>query len=191
MTNPRFQALIMALTVFLAMVYLLTSPAAAEVVTLRPAPQALGGAITLGDVFDTQNPEARRAIAPAPRPGQTARLPARTLAAAASAAGLQWTPPADLREVEVQGPPATNRLAQPQAMSAAAPLAGGEVLIRRGEAVTLIYETASVRLTARGRALADAREDGPIRVTNLQSNRTIDAIAAGPGLARVVPTAGQ
>lgn len=190
MTNSRFHALIAALTIMLAVVYVLTSAAGAEVVTLRQTPQALGGAITLGDVFDTQNPEARRAIAPAPRPGQTARLPARTVAAAASAAGLQWSIPAGLSDIEVQGPPATNRLARPLPASTAAP-ATGEVLIRRGEAVTLIYESSSVRLTARGRAMADGREGGPIRVTNLQSGRAIDAIAAGPGLARVVPTSGR
>lgn len=59
------------------------------------------------------------------------------------------------------------------------------VLVRKGGPVTLIYEVAGVRVTARGRALADAGAGEAVKVVNIQSNRTIDAVAEADGLARV------
>lgn len=59
------------------------------------------------------------------------------------------------------------------------------VLVRKGGPVTLVYEIGGVRLTARGRALADAGAGEAVKVVNIQSNRTIDAVAEADGLARV------
>ncbi len=57
--------------------------------------------------------------------------------------------------------------------------------IHRGESVMLVYQTGALRLTARGRALADAAEGEVARVVNTDSNRTIEAVVIGPGLVSV------
>lgn len=58
-------------------------------------------------------------------------------------------------------------------------------LIERGETVDLIYRAGPLTLTARARALEDVGEGELARFVNLQSNRTIEARADGPGRARV------
>ncbi|MEQ8405120.1 MAG: flagellar basal body P-ring formation chaperone FlgA [Oceanicaulis sp.] len=59
------------------------------------------------------------------------------------------------------------------------------VLIGRGETVSLVYRSGPLVLTARARALQDAAEGELARFVNLQSNRTIEAVADAPGRARV------
>jgi|GEM_PF-891110 len=59
--------------------------------------------------------------------------------------------------------------------------------VKKGDTVTLIYTAGAVRLTARGRALADASVGEPVRVLNPQSNRTVDAFVTASGEARVSP----
>ena len=59
------------------------------------------------------------------------------------------------------------------------------VLITRGETVSLVYRAGPLVLTARARALQDGAEGELVRFVNLQSNRTIEAIADAPGRARV------
>jgi flagellar basal body P-ring formation protein FlgA len=58
--------------------------------------------------------------------------------------------------------------------------------IRRGEAVTLMFDSGGIRLSVRGRALADGVTGAQIKILNPQSNKTLDAIVEGPGLARVL-----
>lgn len=166
-------------------------------VTLRAAPVAAGNAVTLGDLFENAGVAAREPIAPAPAPGQTAPLSARFVAAAAQAAGLDWSPPAGLERIVVgrlsargaaaravsgggaiatDSSPATN-----SSTSSPAPAAA----IRRGEPVTVVIESPGLRIALQGRAMNDARIGETIRVQNIQSSRTIDAIATGPGSAQV------
>jgi flagellar basal body P-ring formation protein FlgA len=59
-------------------------------------------------------------------------------------------------------------------------------VVRRGEVITLLYESGGMRLTMRGRALANATAGETVRVTNLSSNRTVEAIAERDGVARVM-----
>ena len=59
------------------------------------------------------------------------------------------------------------------------------VTIERGETVDLIYQVGTLTLTARARAMESAAEGEMARFVNLQSNRTVEARAHGPGLARV------
>jgi flagellar basal body P-ring formation protein FlgA len=66
---------------------------------------------------------------------------------------------------------------------------GPTALIRRGEPVTLLYEASGMRLTMRGRALANASAGQTVRVTNLSSNRVVEAIAEAEGVARVMGSA--
>lgn len=59
------------------------------------------------------------------------------------------------------------------------------VMIARGDTVALVYRSGPLILTARARALQDAAEGELARFVNLQSNRTIEAIADAPGRARI------
>lgn len=80
-------------------------------------------------------------------------------------------------------------------MEAKRPLKSGQPLqaadvkapsvIRKGDPVTLIYATKGVKLTVDGVAQADAARGDSLRVLNTYSKRTIDAVASGPGEARV------
>ncbi|MGJ3230303.1 MAG: flagellar basal body P-ring formation chaperone FlgA [Oceanicaulis sp.] len=63
------------------------------------------------------------------------------------------------------------------------------VLIARGETVSLVYRSGPLVLTARARALQDAAAGEVARFVNLQSNRTIEAVAEAPGRARVAGSA--
>ncbi len=157
------------------------APAHAEA-TLRSRIETEGPAITLGDVFEDAGAASGRAIAPAPAPGQITTLSARVVAAAAGAAGLAWSPPAGLTEI---------RVVRPGGARATLPaMSGGgrsvaDAAVRRGETVSLIYAAPGMQLAARARALEDGAAGQTIRLINLQSNRTIDAVVTGPGAARV------
>jgi flagellar basal body P-ring formation protein FlgA len=58
--------------------------------------------------------------------------------------------------------------------------------VRRGEPVTLMFEAGGMRLSVRGRAMGDGVAGTMIKVLNPQSNKTLDAIVEGPGVARVL-----
>lgn len=77
-----------------------------------------------------------------------------------------------------------------RALAADRPLRPGDVmvapLVRRGEPVTLLFQSGSVRITLRGRALEDGGAGETIRVLNSDSERTVEAIVEGPGVARVL-----
>jgi hypothetical protein len=162
---------------------LLVSPAFADTVTLRARVEASGPAVTLGDVFENAGETAGRAIAPAPPPGQVSTLSVQLLSAAASAAGLEWTPPAGLTDV---------RVVRPGGMRATLPAAGGgrtvaDAVVRRGDAVTLLYQAPGVSLSMRARALEDGAVGQSVRLLNTSSNRTVEGVVTGPGAARVSP----
>lgn len=162
---------------------LCTGLAFADPVTLRTRVEASGRAVTLGDVFDGAGAAASRAIAPAPPPGQMSTISVPVLAAAASAAGLQWTPPADLTEVRVVRP-AGMRATLPAANSGARSVS--DAAVRRGEMVSIVFLSAGIQLATRARALEDAAVGQSVRLTNTASNRTIEAIVTAPGMARAV-----
>ncbi len=61
-----------------------------------------------------------------------------------------------------------------------------QTLIKKGDPITLTYVKGGLRLTVDGKALMDAAQGAPIRVLNNYSKRTIDAIVAGAGEARVL-----
>lgn len=157
--------------------------ALADPVTLRARVEASGPAVTLGDVFDGAGAVSGRAISPAPPPGQVSTLSIPVLAAAASAAGLQWTPPAGLTEVRVVRPGGM-RATLPAAASGARSLS--DAAVRRGEAVSVVFLSAGVQLSMRARALEDAAVGQNVRLQNTSSDRTIDAIVTAPGMARAV-----
>lgn len=59
------------------------------------------------------------------------------------------------------------------------------IVVHRGNLVTIVLETANMRLTAEGKAMEDGGRGAVIRVTNTKSNRAIDAVVAGPGTVSV------
>lgn len=167
------------LLVCLYMVF--ASVAFADPVTLRTRIEASGPAVTMGDVFDGAPADvAGRAIAPSPPAGQISTINMPVLQAAASAAGLQFTPPAGVNAVQV---------VRPGGLRATLPAAGGsrtiaDAVIRRGESVNLVYQAPGMSLNMRARALEDGAIGQSVRFQNV-SNRTIDATVTGPGAARV------
>ena len=54
-------------------------------------------------------------------------------------------------------------------------------LVQRDQAVTLIYETAGLYLTIRGKAMENGTEGDVVNVTNLQSKRTVTGTVVGRG----------
>lgn len=59
-------------------------------------------------------------------------------------------------------------------------------LIKKGDPVTLTYLKGGLRLSVDGKALMNAAHGAPIRVLNNYSKKTIDAVVAGAGQARVI-----
>jgi hypothetical protein len=155
----------------------------AETVTLRPRIEASGPAVTMGDVFiGAPASVAGRAIAPSPPAGQVSSISMPVLSAAASAAGLDFTPPAGVNAVQV---------VRPGGARATLPASGGrsiaDAAVRRGETVTLEYNTPGMSLSMRARALEDGAVGDSVRFLNTSSNRTIEAVVTGPGAARANP----
>lgn len=168
-----------------ACLYLLLGAATAfaDTVTLRPRIEANGPAVTMGDVFvGTPADVAGRAIAPSPPAGQMSSITMPVLSAAASAAGLDFTPPAGVNAVQI---------VRPGGARATLPASGGrsmaDAAVRRGEMVTLQYAVPGVSLSMRARALEDGAVGDNVRFLNTSSNRTIEATVTGPGAARANP----
>lgn len=160
------------------------APANAQTpVSLRTSIEADGPAVTLGDFFENAGPAGARAVAPAPGAGRTATFSPRFLQAAARAAGLDWTPPEGMTAILVAGRGGTGATA-PRFQSASTPTtASGAIAVRRGETVTLVYVAPGLQLTTRARALGDASIGDSVRLVNLTSNRTVDAVVTGVGAA--------
>jgi len=76
-------------------------------------------------------------------------------------------------------------LAARQPLRAGVPLRRNDLvkaeIVRRDEAVTLIYEAPGITLTVRGKALDGGAEGDLINVLNAQSKRTIQGVVSGPG----------
>lgn len=173
-------------SVFAACVWMLlcAGSALADPVTLRARIEANGPAVTLGDVFEGAGAVSNRAIAPAPRPGQMSTISVPVLAAAASAAGLEWTPPAGVMEVQVIRPGGAR--ATVRAENAGGGRQVADAAVRRGETVALVFLSPGIQLSTRARSLDDGAVGDTVRLVNPTSNRTVDAIVTGPNMARAV-----
>lgn len=152
---------------------------AQQAVTLRRTIEASGPAVTLGDFFEDAGAAAGRAVAPAPTSGRTATFSPRFVQAAASAAGLDWTPPPGMTAILVAGRGGEGVAPRFQTTSTPA----GDIAVRRGETVTLVYVAPGLQLTTRARAMSDGGVGDTVRLVNLQSNRTVDAVVTGAGAA--------
>jgi flagella basal body P-ring formation protein FlgA len=78
-----------------------------------------------------------------------------------------------------------------QALRAGMPIRRADLvkpeLVRRDENITLVYEIPGILLTARGKALGTGGEGDLISVLNVQTNRTLQGIVAGPGRVNLAP----
>jgi flagella basal body P-ring formation protein FlgA len=80
-----------------------------------------------------------------------------------------------------------------RALRAGAPVSARDLaspqVIARNDLVEVAYVVAGVKLTVTGRATRNAAIGEAVSVLNTTSNRTIDAVATGPGQAVVGPAA--
>jgi flagella basal body P-ring formation protein FlgA len=62
-------------------------------------------------------------------------------------------------------------------------------MVRRDEAVTIIFEVPGIMLTTRGKALESGAEGDLINVLNIQSKRTVQGVVTGPGRVTIITAA--
>ncbi|MBL9011727.1 MAG: flagellar basal body P-ring formation protein FlgA [Alphaproteobacteria bacterium] len=61
------------------------------------------------------------------------------------------------------------------------------VVVRKGDAVTVVYRVPGVELTARGKAMANGGLGDTVPVVNVQSHKQIEAVITGAGAVTVSP----
>jgi len=181
---------------------MLAGAAVAGPVTLKANPVDSDGRVTLGDLFDGAGAVSDVLIGT--RAGPSVVFEAGQLQSLARQSGLDWANPTGLRRVVVRnaataptsGSPAHRPSAatdSPAPVMAARPqparAALTERVITRNDMVEVAYEVGGVRVTITGRAEGNAAAGQRLAVRNLQSGRTIDAVAIGPGLAVAGPAA--
>lgn len=174
----------------------LAGPALAGPVSLKANPVDHDGRVTLGDIFDGAG--AAAGVVVGQRNGPSIVFEAAQLQGMARQAGLDWANPTGLRRVVVRSAPTAPSAdaglvpaAAPVAPAAALarPAAASERIISRNDIVEVAYEAGGVRLTITGRAEGNAAPGQRIAIRNLQSGRTIDAVATAPGQAVAGPAA--
>ena len=180
---------------------LLAAPALAGPVTLKANPVDDDGRVTLGDLFDGAGDAANVVVGR--RAGPSIVFEAGQLQSLARQSGLHWANPAGLRRVVVRSAATAPSPAAAPALAAAAPVAPvparaaparnayADRVISRNDMVEVAYEAGGVRLTISGRAEGNAAVGQRLAVRNLQSGRTIDTVAVGPGQAAAGSAARQ
>jgi flagella basal body P-ring formation protein FlgA len=184
-----------SLTLGVLVALLAAGAATAGPVTLKANPVDSDGRVTLGDVFDGAGAASNVVIGS--RAGPSIVFEAGQLQSLARQSGLDWAHPAGLRRVVVRSAaaapsaaspaPPSSAAADPAPVSAAPPrsvrAAYADRVISRNDMVEVAYEVGGVRLTITGRAEGNAAAGQRLAVRNLQSGRTIDTVAIGPGQA--------
>jgi flagellar basal body P-ring formation protein FlgA len=59
------------------------------------------------------------------------------------------------------------------------------ILVHKGDLVTIVLETPTLRLTAQGKALEDGAMGATLHIANTKSNRVVDARVTGPNTAAI------
>lgn len=62
------------------------------------------------------------------------------------------------------------------------------IVVAKNKLVSMVYEVGALRLTARGRTLADGGAGAVVKVLNIDSNRTVDALVIDNNTVSVVRT---
>jgi len=178
--------------------------AVAGPVTLKANPVDSDGRVTLGDLFDGAGSASDVLVGT--RVGPSIVFEAGQLQSLARQSGLAWANPTGLRRVIVRnattapttappapGPPATAASVAPVVTAGLQPgrATFADRVITRNDMVEVAYVVGGVRVTVTGRAEGNAAAGQPLVVRNLQSGRSIDAVATGPGQALAGPAAQQ
>lgn len=177
---------------------LITTPALAAPVSLKANPVDADGQVTLGDIFDGAG--ASSSVVVARRSGPSVVMEAGQLQSLARQSGLEWDNPRGLRRVVIRSADLAPSSTTPAPATAAAtptparpavyqPSVRAERVIARNDIVQVVYTVGGVRLTISGRATANAAAGEPVSILNLDSGRTIDALAVSPGQAIAGPAA--
>lgn len=177
---------------------LVAMPAVASPVTLKANPVDTDGQVTFSDIFDGAG--ASSSVVVARRSGPSVVMEAGQLQSLARQSGLEWDNPRGLRRVVIRSAALSPSAATPAAAATAetAPVARpaafqpslrAERVISRNDIVQVVYIVGGVRLTISGRATANAAAGEPVSILNLDSGRTIDALAVSPGQAIAGPSA--
>lgn len=189
----------MSRTLFAAAALLIATPALAGPVTLKANPVDTDGQVTFGDIFDGAGASA--SVVVARRSGPSVVMEAGQLQSMARQSGLEWDNPRGLRRVVIRSaslspstaPPTSGAAvgATPAPARSVAPERSvrAERVIARNDIVQVVYIVGGVRLTISGRATANAAAGEPVSILNLESGRTIDALAVSPGQAIAGPAA--
>jgi flagella basal body P-ring formation protein FlgA len=61
------------------------------------------------------------------------------------------------------------------------------LVVRKGDAVTMVFRAAGVELTTRGKAMSNGGQGDTIAVVNVQSLKQVDAVVTGAGAVSVSP----
>ena len=178
--------------------------AVAGPVTLKANPVDSDGRVTLGDLFDGAGSASDVQVGT--RVGPSIVFEAGQLQSLARQSGLAWANPTGLRRVVVRNAAAapTSAPPAPRSPATAAGMAPAvttglqpgratfaDRVITRNDMVEVAYVVGGVRVTVTGRAEGNAAAGQPLVVRNLQSGRSIDAVATGPGQALAGPAAQQ
>ena len=172
------------------------TPALAGPVTLKANPVDEDGRVTLGDIFDGVTGSAAQVVVGS-RAGPSIIFEAGALQAQALRAGLRWDNATGLSRVVVRAassaPTGAEAAAGPAIASVRPALtpraAAASRAIARNDMVQVEFVSGGVKLTITGRAMRNAAVGEPLPILNLQSGRTIDAVAIGPGRAVTGPAA--
>ncbi|MFO0412425.1 MAG: flagella basal body P-ring formation protein FlgA [bacterium] len=195
----------MKFLIFGAIAALMVAGAAvAGPVTLKANPVDSDGRVTLGDLFDGAGSASDVLVGT--RVGPSIVFEAGQLQSLARQSGLAWANPTGLRRVVVRnattapttappapGSPATAASVAPVVTAGLQPgrATFADRVITRNDMVEVAYVVGGVRVTVTGRAEGNAAAGQPLVVRNLQSGRSIDAVATGPGQALAGPAAQQ
>ena len=184
-------------TVIAAAALLVATSALAGPVTLKANPVDSDGQVTFGDIFDGAG--ASSSIVVARRSGPSVVMEAGQLQSLARQSGLAWDNPRGLRRVVIRSAALSPSAGTPAAAASASapaparlayqPPVRAERVIARNDIVQVVYIVGGVRLTISGRATANAAAGEPVSILNIDSGRTIDALAVGPGQAIAGPAA--
>tara|TARA_R110002051_G_scaffold47779_3_gene94297 strand:- start:374 stop:961 length:588 start_codon:yes stop_codon:yes gene_type:complete len=184
-------------TVIAAAALLVATSALAGPVTLKANPVDSDGQVTFGDIFDGAG--ASSSIVVARRSGPSVVMEAGQLQSLARQSGLAWDNPRGLRRVVIRSAALSPSAGAPAAAASASapaparpayqPPVRAERVIARNDIVQVVYIVGGVRLTISGRATANAAAGEPVSILNIDSGRTIDALAVGPGQAIAGPAA--
>jgi flagellar basal body P-ring formation protein FlgA len=156
---------------------------------LAPAPAAAPGPMPASEAVRTPGPAAERLVEALTwahdlsagdlvRPDDVvwAKVPARLVPHDAERDPDAVVGQAARRALREGAPAAVRDLAPPR-------------VIRRDQDVEVVFLQDGIRLVLTGRALADAALGDPVPVLNIQSKKSIDAVASGPGQAVIGPAA--